>query len=711
MTNPENNNFEAEFQKFSQKNENENSAFKANKSNEIADKEEFIKGEENLFLKFKGKAKTIARFLILLTGMTFLSKPEVTYHGTISDKPKIVEPEKKTDYSDDKDFQKYQKYLEGDYTQILRDIHKIDDKPWVKEIFSELASKQPSYILEYLNSYIEEPWAKDVIENAFNKSHDNAAISRQAYYLCQKDWGVKIYTKSIVENPYYFGDGFRDKRILPILDKVNDPHFQTILSIGKSDSKNKFQLFTLAKDISEGKISEEEARKIASDKTTFFNYLIKNPENFEHKYSHDQIKNYSLNTIYEINAYHNENDDKRFNVANNLNSEGIYTLLIEGSEELYTSSFNGLFDRLLNKIKKEKINSGYELMQKMNMNGMRNFIESLARYNRLEEFLATMGEDKQKILMEQMIDGIKNEKDRLKEASIVADIFGIIKDPKLLKIFQDKIKENYLKLEQIGNHENLVMYGLLASLYESNYHADDSWFKDIQKKFEIPSLKKLTQKEFFSQKGINIQKYYFYNDDDGKMSFDNFINAYKNDSNWQIVEKDYYVTINSKNNGNKILIYANKPIYNETGPSVINRELNKNDVVNKNLVVVHRGHSYHVGETEKQIKNDINEIKFVFLASCGGTRSGLNILEKNPNVQIIATKGKGRSDINDEILKSINEQMLLGDIEWSEFWANLDKKFKSNSDSGIYQGFLDYISPDKNTANRFISAYSKYLSK
>jgi len=705
MINPENNfEFENEFKKFSQENENN----KTQESQEVIDNRDFIKGEEKLFLKFKGKARTIARFLILLTGLTFTSKPEIIHDGTISNKTKMVESEKKSDYVDDKDFQSYQKYLEGDYSQILRDYNKIKDKSWTKELFTELAYNQPSYILEYLNTYIKEPWAKEIIENAFNKSHDHAAISRQAYYLCQKDWGTRLYIESIKENPYYFGGGFIDKRLLPILEKVDDKYFNTILDIAKSSSKNKYQLFALFEDISNGKVTQNEAQKIVSDRTTFFNYLIKNPKNFEWKYTYDQIKNYSLNTVYEINTFHNENDKKRFNSVKNLNSEGIYTLMVAGSEELYTSSYNGLFDRLIKKIKVQKINSGYELMQRMNMIGMRIFIESLARYNRLNEFLETMNDEKQKLLMEQMIDGVKNEKNKLYEASIIADIFGVIEDPKLLQIFQEKVKENYIKSEQTKNHENMVMYGLLASLFENNYHTNDEWFKEIKTKFEIPSLEKLTQEEFFGQNGINIQKYYFYNDDDGKMSYDSLINTYNNDLNWQIIEKDYFVEIISKKEGKKILIYANKPVYNETGSDAIKRELNKYNLVDKNIVVVHRGHSYHVEETKKQIQNDISNIKLVFLASCGGAQEGLNILEKNLNVQIIATKGRGRSDINDEILKYMNDEIIKGDIKWSEFWSNLDKKFRNYSDKSVYQDFLNYISPNKNQANLFIKAYYKY---
>jgi len=211
-------------------------------------------------------------------------------------------------------------------------------------------------------------------------------------------------------------------------------------------------------------------------------------------------------------------------------------------------------------------------------------------------------------------------------------------------------------------------------------------------------LEKLAEKEIFDKNNINVQEYFFYNDEDGKLSYQDFLNNYKNDKNWQIEDKGQFVHIQREENGKRIEIFANKPENDETIGNIIINEYKKRDI--NPSIIVHRGHSYHA---DKTIQNIPTSARLVFLGSCGGYNQISIILNKSPEAQVVSTKGMGTGTINDPLLKMLNEEIIKGkDIVWSEFWKKSESKFAGNA------VFRSYISPDKNQSLMFLKAYDKY---
>lgn len=699
MSNPEKYNFEEEYQKFTADTKS-NEVETENRSDVEQEnyKKELISEEKNYFVKFQGKAKSIARFLILLTVLTFTIKPEISHKGILPEKPKITIPEKKPSWTQNKDYQELRKEVGEDKTYALRYFRKFYKKPWAKEIISNLAEKDPNYILEHLDVIIDEPWSKDIILDAYQKTHNNDIISNKEYYLSSRNWGKELFAKVVKEDPSKMT--FFDRRVLNEYRTVKDAEFQTLLDMTENNikMKNKKLLFLMARDISEKKLTLDEAEKIVSNDATFLNYLASNPDNLNREACQNEIKNISLNVIVKINSLHNEKDSIRFAPLKNFSCQGLYTLLVNGSEELYTSSYNGAFDILMKKMKQDNIYSGNQLIERSNFKGFRTFIEMSSRYNRLNEFLATMYPKEKNKIMDKIINGIGEEKNALKEAVVVADIFGTIKDPSFISLFQKNTKDNYLKAEKENNNNTKVLYGFLASVLANETNMSDNWFVKIKEQYKIPSNEKITHDELFGQKGLNIQEYFFYNDEDGKLSFQDFLNSYKNDNNWQVEDKGQYVYIQAEKNGKKIEIFANKPESAETIEGKINEEYKKRGLSPN--IIVHRGHSYHANRT---IENIPRSAKLVFLGSCGGYNQISAILNKSPEAQIISTKGKGTGLINDPMLKLLNDEILGGkDIVWSEFWLKAKDKFKNNPD------FRNYISPDKNQSLMFLRAYDQY---
>jgi hypothetical protein len=60
----------------------------------------------------------------------------------------------------------------------------------------------------------------------------------------------------------------------------------------------------------------------------------------------------------------------------------------------------------------------------------------------------------------------------------------------------------------------------------------------------LPALTGIPVAGLFQQ-GTNIQKYFFYNDDDGKLSFQSFMAQYQHDKAWQIEDHGSFVHIRS----------------------------------------------------------------------------------------------------------------------------------------------------------------------
>jgi hypothetical protein len=191
---------------------------------------------------------------------------------------------------------------------------------------------------------------------------------------------------------------------------------------------------------------------------------------------------------------------------------------------------------------------------------------------------------------------------------------------------------------------------------------------------------------------------YFYDDEDGRSSYDNFLNSYKGQQAWVIEDKSTYVHIYSQS-GMKVEIFADKPDFEQRGINDIAGYMQRNNLAP--AVVVHRGHSFHCEATLEKIQPSA---KLIFLGSCGGYYKISSALENAPEAHIIATKQIGTKTINDVMLFALNEDIRNGDdIEWNNFWDQMRDKLGNN------QYFSDYVPPQKNLEAIFIRAYYKTL--
>src|SRR6185503_11861907 len=95
-------------------------------------------------------------------------------------------------------------------------------------------------------------------------------------------------------------------------------------------------------------------------------------------------------------------------------------------------------------------------------------------------------------------------------------------------------------------------------------------------------------------------------------------------------------------------------------------------------VMVHRGHSFW---TQRTIGYVGKPVRLVILGSCGGLLEVHRVIESAHESQVIATRGIGETQINDAILKAVNDRILHGErvIEWKQFWSELAAKWGRSS--------------------------------
>jgi len=124
----------------------------------------------------------------------------------------------------------------------------------------------------------------------------------------------------------------------------------------------------------------------------------------------------------------------------------------------------------------------------------------------------------------------------------------------------------------------------------------------------------------------------------------------------------------------------------------------------KPSIVIHRGHSYHLPYTIKQLSESA---KIIMLGSCGGYQNLKTILNYSPEAHIISTKQTGTMNVNKSIIDVLDNTLQEGkNIDWRQMWTDLTLYF-NKAPKGIRETFEDYIPPQKNLGALFIKAYSK----
>jgi len=506
-----------------------------------------------------------------------------------------------------------------------------------------------------------------------------------------------------------------DNKLGIAIRNVDDPFIRTISRMAKSGGSGQLY-FPFLDNLIAGKISYDDINAVKENDGRYYQLLVKTRMDYVSR-SLNGEKIVSMNEldgmmqrkgrdyyVKTINALHEEPDAKRFAILNQLNAQELYYLVIAGERDMYTSSYvKGIYPLMMQKIG----NRGDSLMMSVSFDRFKKFIKVAAGYNTLSHFLNSFP-DKEKA--QTLMTGFVNNLERstgLEDGVDVADSYASIAET--IKPVADEmlrnVKLNLDKNIRDNNKRGTVIYNLLYKLFLSS----DSLNKiDLSKEFGIPPVYNVSYQSLTTDSsGRVVMQVFFYGDKDGKMNYNGFVPQFAN-GNWKRIEDNKYWIAFASTKGKPILIYANKPLDEETQEAELEKAQESLGAYlsEKNMdptVVIHRGHSYYAPYTIEQIKPSA---RVVFLGSCGGYNLIHNVLDHSPDAHIIASKQTGKLNINQPFIDLLNEKLRNGqNIDWIPFW----NEFRGRA--GRIEGFEDYIAPYKNLGVIFIKAYNSAMGE
>ncbi|RBL93936.1 hypothetical protein [Chitinophaga flava] len=502
-----------------------------------------------------------------------------------------------------------------------------------------------------------------------------------------------------------------------VIKRNPDPIVQQIVRIGQSSQSTKILPFI--DELMAGNTTVEKLEKIVSNDYQYYKQMVKATialqkrkneglSTYGMKAMMENMQAKSLLYIREVNDLHEEPANVRFRIVKEFTPEELYYLIINGQEELFTSSYTnhnnaGLYDQMMVRMKPPR---GDSLLMMVNFDRFKKFIAMAAGFNTLDNFLKSMAPENANYLMQKYVQNLEKTED-LEDAVDVANSFGSIRDEKLLNFLRAEVKKNLAYVRKHNDRRGTVIYQLLSSLFETESakgENDSTKATDIAAEFSLPPINYVDHSALQSDSGRVFQQVFFYGDKDGQESFASFMTNFPS-SEWKVVKNKYYATITSLK-GKPTTIYANLPIDEPGDKEAIQRlseYLDENDI--HPTIFIHRGHSYHINTT---LENLQSSAKIVVLGSCGGYHNLAVVLEKSPEAHIISSKQVGTRFVNEPIIHSLEDVVRSGkNVDWVVMWAQLAKKFAP--DARNKELFSDYVPPHKNLGAIFIKAYRQIM--
>lgn len=486
---------------------------------------------------------------------------------------------------------------------------------------------------------------------------------------------------------------------------VKDPLVQTISKMASMPTGRFF--FPFLDHIYQKKLDLDSLQKLTDDESAYYKLLVKTQIEYAARAQKgdtpfvmhvltEKLRAKAVEIyIDDINALHDEKIDAvRFKKIDSLTAQELYYLCVLGEEEIYTSSYLGVYKRIWQRMSIQRSDS---LLQLVHYDYYKKFIRMASAYNVLGDFLQRMEQSGAEQLMKNFVNDLEKN-NSLEDAVDVADSYASITDAPLKKLLLAQITRNIEQNKQAGNKRGQRIYELLNIIFTSMDSSNTLATLGIPPMYNMPiALLK-------DSSGKIIIQQFFYGDKDGVNIFNSFLRSYTN-PNWKIIKKPEWVEVRSVK-GTPVVIYSNRPLDTE---KELDAEAQQNlgyylDSLSLTpTVILHRGHSYYVKSTIQQLSSSS---KVVLLGSCGGYHSLNQVLTISPTAHIIASKQVGTGVVNITMIEAITETLRQGkDLNWMLMWQKLENKFVGQTK----EKFDDYVPPHKNLGAIFIMAYNKSI--
>jgi hypothetical protein len=571
------------------------------------------------------------------------------------------------------------------------------------------------------------PKRSSLISAAFSQYDEHSVLDDIAVY--KRLAASPDFILQFLENK----PGFRYTDSLLLIAAANDPNKILIyLNRGKKDLREKIaisnsiylqQIVAISGDriasellpfivqLAEKKITIEEIVQKRANVLDYYRLLLdqmkqsvaSNESTIFQKVLRRGVKDKSLYFFAnQINDLHNAAEATRFASVKGLKPEELYYIITSSDEALYTSSYLGLYKRLMEYFKTSPADSLFNLVQYDNF---RIFMRMAANYNVLANFLTKMSHESAAALLKRFISGIESDPNTgLEKAMDIADSFTGHND-EIIGVIQTELQNNLIRCKALQHYYGIRLYGILLQVFDLVKQKDalnNLWGT-------LGNYEVLKRNALQNKNGKIVELVLFYGDDDGVASFNNFQKQFTDTSKWAVTKNEEWVTFQSKTEV-PITIYANLPLDEKDELDIKAQDalINfLNQESSEPTVLIHRGHSYHLGKTIKRLRPSV---KLAVLGSCGAYNSAISIATINPDVQIIGSKKMGTKSINDPIIETINETLQNGnDLVWSEVWDKLKTRF--GKDEFTMNLFNEYITPGKNVSLFVLKLFNYYNNK
>ena len=613
------------------------------------------------------------------------------------------------------------RYLKAVYNLLVRFNHdtKADPYFYKKLVANERAliiARHENKVLEFAqananiytlnNAELLEgyPEARSIVYSAVGRDNPKMMIRRLPEFANEPFAdSIIIAAARVVPNEIYNYASSTNYTISNAIRRTSDPLVQAIVRITKK-SQSPLKAMSFLNDIYTGKKTVAEIDKITADPDLYYKNLVRLKVEGQtlggETYTQDlQLR--GLRYVRTMNDLHEEsNPAVRFRCIDGLAPEELYFLMVYGQDEIYTSTFLGTYNRMMERLKPK---TGDQLLETVKYDHFRTFLRMCAGYSVLDGYLATMPADKKTALMKDFIANLeKGKEDDLEDAVDVADAYGSIEDSLLRGFLKEEVLNNYKRVSELKSTKGVIVYGLLSTIFKGGSPTD------LSPQLGLPDINLVPYKSLAGDTGVVFEQCFFYGDDDGKSSFSSFMGLFK-DGKWKVTAPNRNWTQISSTAGKPIVIYASMPVEgegeDEKAQAAMVRYMDSLNI--KPTFIVHRGHSYHLTGTIEQMQK---QNRIVMLGSCGGYHNLGAVLDHAPDGQIISTKQVGSMRINEPIIREINSHISAGeDVDWVTCWHNLDVYFKKQP-AEVYAMFKEYVPPHRNLGAIFIKAYRRILT-
>jgi hypothetical protein len=169
--------------------------------------------------------------------------------------------------------------------------------------------------------------------------------------------------------------------------------------------------------------------------------------------------------VSQVNEQHNAAEPIRFASVKGLRPEDIYYIITSSGEELYTSSYLGLYKRLMENFKQQTADSLFNIVRYDNF---RVFMRMAANYNVLTDFLSKMPPEKAAEILKRFISGIENDTNSgLEKAMDIADSFtGLDSAVVFGEMIQKELESNLNRCQSEQLYFGIRLYSILLQVFD-----------------------------------------------------------------------------------------------------------------------------------------------------------------------------------------------------------------------------------------------------